>query len=272
MGAGAGINDPNPVGFGIEVAAGNITGMSAINKFGRNPDCDTAASSTAVVVARDVWDGSIAGAVNWVPPTAASLHAIVSTSVEDDPDKGGATPGTGAFTIRVFGLDSAYALQQEDVELNGAAAVNTAKTYTMIHRMYALTWGTGGANVGAITATAASGSTVTAKITALMNQTLMAIYQIPAGKSGYMSSWNGEIHKAGGATVLADLFLMSRELGGGWRVRDTGVVSSSAKPTFERHYFPPKTFGEKSYVKVAANPSADAQDIAGGFDLVLVDG
>jgi hypothetical protein len=59
--------------FMLDVAMGRVPGVSYINKFGRNPDIDTA------TVPEDIWDG---GGI-WVPPTAARTHDIVSSSVED---------------------------------------------------------------------------------------------------------------------------------------------------------------------------------------------
>ncbi len=59
-----------PMEFDLEVSRGNIPGISHINKFGRNPDIDQAASATAVNIGRTIWDGGIAGAVNWAGPKA----------------------------------------------------------------------------------------------------------------------------------------------------------------------------------------------------------
>ena len=256
-----------PKDYALEVARGNIPGVAAINKFGRNPDIDQAASVTAVNLGRTIWDGGIAGAVNWLAPTTARTHQIASS---DDDDGGGGTDA-GALTMRIFGLDSAFALQQEDVTLNGTTNVPTASTYTMIHRMEVLTTGATGWNEGDITATADSDSTVTAKITANNNQTLMAVYQIPASKTGFMANYYASIHKSGGATKFADVFLMSMKDGGPWRVRDATDVGSDANLDVRREFEPYKKFEAKELIQVIANPSADAQDISGGFDLYLVD-
>lgn len=265
---GAGLHHPAATDPLLEISKGTVPGHSAINKFGRNPDCDPASSTTAVPVGRDIWDGGVAGAAAWVPPTAARTHAIASSDDED----GGAGTDTGALTMRVFGLDSAYALQQEDVTLNGTSNVNTANTYTMIHRMYVLTAGSAGRNLGNITATAATDGTVTAQITIDMNQTLMAIYQIPAGKKGYMNHWRGDLNKTGGATKFADFALMSKDDGAVWRVRETTSVGSDGSTHFAIDITPPKVLAAKTIVKIVADPSAVAQDIGAGFDIILVDG
>lgn len=361
----------------LDIAREKQPSLSHIIKFGRNPDCDPAASTTVVPVGRDVWDLGIAGATAWVPPTTARLHAVASGDVTDVTSVGTLTfalnssngdtitigskvytfetsltnvdgnvliggsasasldnlvaainlaagagstyaalmtanaagttarvgagdtmllytdvataiattevgaqsswgaantvVGVGAQTIRVYGLDASYVLQEETVALNGVDNVNTANTYTMIHRLEVLTAGTAGRNAGAIGATAATDGTVTASITIDMNQTLMAIYQVPSGKTGYITSWYGDIFRQGGAAKLCDVFLMSKKFGGVWRVRGAGPLETDAGPQFQRSYTPYKKMEAKEYVKVVADPSAVAQDIGAGFNMILVD-
>jgi len=254
-----------PRDFGQSVARGNIDGYIGVNKYGRNPDIDAAAAGT---LGRDIWDGGIASAAMWVPPTVTRTHAIVSSDDED----GGAGTDTGALTLRMYGLGSAYELQQEDITLNGTTPINTASTYTMIHRMYVLTAGSAGKNIGNITATAATDTTVTAKITANNCQTGMAIYQIPAGYTGYMSRTYASLHKkaVAGTAIRADTALMIKEFGGVWRLQDSLAVSSNSAPTVVNIYKSSLKLPEKTYVKMIANPSVDAQDISAGFSIVLV--
>ena len=251
----------------LRISRGGIDGVTHINKFGRNPDCDPAASATAVPVGRDIWDGGIAGATAWVPPTVVRVHNLASSNDED----GGAGTDTGALTAKVFGLDGNYALQEETVTLNGTTDAPTANSYFMIHRIECLTFGSAGRNLGAIEATAVTDGTVTAKVTADMSQTLMAIYQIPAAHKGYITSFYGDIYRSGGATKFANNFLMSRKDGGGWRVRDSISLGSDAANSVHRRYEPYKTVEAKELVKVVSDPSAVAQDIGGGFDIILVE-
>ena len=249
----------------LAIARGNVSGITHINKFGRNPDIDQAASVNTVDIGRSIWDGGIAGAVNWVAPTAARIHQLISTSVND-----GAGTLAGALTVRVYGLDADFALQQEDVTLNGTSNVATLNTYTMIYRIMVLTAGGTGLNEGDITATADTDGTVTAKITALNNQTLMAIYQIPAATKGYMASYYASLHKSGGAAKFADIFLMSMRDGGVWRVRDATDLASDGSTYIPRVFNVPKMFEAKELIQIVANPSADQQDISAGFELTLV--
>ncbi|KKK59552.1 hypothetical protein LCGC14_3033250, partial [marine sediment metagenome] len=133
----------------VIIAPRDYTMQDRVRLKGVKPDTDQIASVTAVVIGRDIWDLGIAGATMWLPPQAARTHQIASSSAED-----GAGGATGALTIRIFGLDAAYLLQQEDLVLNGAGNVPTASPYTMIHRMFVLTAGSAGRNLGNIDATA----------------------------------------------------------------------------------------------------------------------
>jgi hypothetical protein len=260
--------DMDQKSFIVEVAKGRVPGHSLVHKFGRNPDTDSAASATAVPVGRDVWDGGIAGATAWVPPTTARIHDLVSDNDED----GGAGTDTGALTVNVVGLDAAYHLQEEVVTMNGVTNAPTTATFTMIHRMEVLSAGSAGRNLGNITATAQTDSTVTAKSTADMNQTLMAIYQVPAGKTGYVVGWYFGIGRTGfGAAVSADGFFMVKEDGEVWHVHDTATVSRDGQNWFDEQTNLAESVPAKGLIKIAADPSADAQDTHGGFDLILVD-
>ena len=246
------------------VAAGAVPGIVHINKYGRNPDCDQAASTTAVNIGRSIWDGGIAGAVNWVPPTVSRVHQLVSTNVNDT------SAGTGARTVRVYGLDVNYALFNETITLNGTSNVATS-AFTMIYRMIVRTAGSTGWNAGTIKATADTDSTVTAQITIGNNQSLMTPFMVPVSTRGYMTNFSGTLKKTGGVAKFADIFLMSKEFGEVWRMRESGSAASDGQNKFSHPFEPHKTFQAKELIELRANPSADGQDVSGSYDLILVD-
>lgn len=253
--------------FLIEVAKGNVPGHSLIHQYGRNPDTDPAASATAVPVGRDLWHGGIAGAAAWVPPTDARIHQLASTDDED----GGAGTDTGALTCHVGGLDTNYKLVEETVTLNGTTDAPTAKAYRMIHHMEILTAGSAGRNLGVITATADTDATVTDQIPVDRNHSASAMFMIPAGKTGYLLDWGGDLFRTAGVATTADLFLMEMPTGGVWAVRDDGAVVQASFPHFRSPHEMEITFPAKALVKVIADPSAVAQDMGGSFSLLLID-
>ncbi len=237
-----------------------------VNKFGRAP-------SGVQTTATDIWDLADATPTQqiWVAPTAARIHAIVSSSASDDGDP----VGVGARTIRVYGLktwasDETY----EDITLNGAGAVNTVNSYVIIHRMKVLTKGATNVNVGNIKATAASDSSITAQINAGEGQTQMAIYGIPSTKSAYMTQYYASCNLAGTSIRLdvtlkinpePDAELLNFLTKQTQNIRDTGAG-------YIRHEFnPPMKIVGPAIIKIQAISSVADSDGSAGFDLILVD-
>ena len=98
--------------FDEQVALGLVPGFATFRKFGMN---DAVTSGT-----EEVWSP---GAVR-VLPTSAGALSVVSSSTADD----SAAVGTGAWTIRVEGLDSNYEEIAETIILDGQVAVASVGT------------------------------------------------------------------------------------------------------------------------------------------------
>lgn len=245
----------------LEIARGNVTGLAAVNKFGRNTDIDSAA-------AEDVWDG---GGI-WAAPTQARTHQITSTHADDDGDP----VGDGARTIRIYGLKTwASAESSEDITLNGVANVPTINTYVIIHRMNVLTKGATNVNVGVITATADTDGTVTAQINAGEGQTQMAVYGVPSTQVAYMTAYYASYNKAGGSTGLVDVSLLANpepdtELLNFVVKHTEGLLGVGASGVL--HPFNPyAAFAGPAILKMRAAVSVNDADVSAGFDLILVD-
>lgn len=160
-----------------------------INQFGKG---------TVGTTQRDVWD--VAGQDIWLAPTAARVHQLVSSDVNDDGDPA----GTGARTVRVYGLTSWSAIETSEVIImNGTTNVATTNSYVIIHRMVVETFGASGPNVGDITATADTDATITAQINAGVGKTAMAIYGFPSGITLALKKFQGAIlHDTSGRLSL----------------------------------------------------------------------
>ena len=191
------LNNMETTDYGLEVARGNVPGMSKVNKFGRCTDVDSGVDT-------DIADMTSGTSATWVAPTAARVHAIVSTSTSDTN-----TAGAGARTVQVYGLTSWTAVETSEViELDGTTPVNTTNSYVIIHRMKVLTKGATNVNVGVITATAATDSTVTAQINAGEGQTQMAVYGIPSGVTAYMTRYYASAIK-GALSISVSISLLA---------------------------------------------------------------
>lgn len=234
----------------IDVAKGGLNShIKSVNKFGRNPDVDAGTE--------DIW--SQGG--TWVAPTLARVHAIVSSSAND------AGSGTGARTISIEGLNGSYAEVSETLTLTGTVAVNTVNSYTIIHRIVVLTAGSGGANAGTITATAAVDATVSCGIVIGKNQTQTAIYQIPAGYSGYLSSFSGSYNGGGTSNVLLELFI--KPFGGVFNLKGSVNLAESGSSIARRTYDTPLVIAAKSIIKLTATSDSANSDVVANFDLIL---
>ena len=249
---------PIPRDYLVEVSKGNVDGSSIVCKFGSNPDIQNA------ITYEDIWDGG--STTDWAPPTIARLHNLVSTDVADD------VGGAGAEIVEVQGLDSAYALQTENVDLNGTSNVATANTYTMIHRMRVMQSNNGANdtyNVGNITATAQTDGTITAQISVGNNQTLMAIYQIPASKTGYLAKFWGTL--SGKSSANVSLRLWTKGDNEPWQLKETVEISGSASSIIQVDHRLMASYGAKTIIKMDASSDTNSTGVGAGFDLLLVD-
>jgi len=152
----------------IQAAKGNFG--KAIYKFGFNTAVGTSEET--------VWD---AGGI-YAYAGSAAVASVVSASTADD------LTGTGAQKIKVEGLDANYKFQSVEVDMDGTNAVSTTETWRRIYRAYVTQAGSGEVNAGNITIS--TDGTTRAQISADQGQTLMAVYTVPAGLTGYITGWS----------------------------------------------------------------------------------
>ena len=162
--------------FELDISRGKIYGFTSIYKFGLN----TAVGNTEEVI----WDG---GGEYLFTKTPDVLEVLSSETTD-------AYNGTNAWDILVYGLDSAGYEQNEYFQLNGTTVVTGTKKFFRVFRAFVIHAGTttttNGNNVGTITIRKATGDTVMAKILPGNGQTLMCVYTIPKGKTGYVTGFS----------------------------------------------------------------------------------
>lgn len=177
-----------------DIAEGNIANHAKFRVYGFNGDVDTAEET--------IW--SVGGI--YVFPTAAMGMEVVSSSVEDDPDKGGAVAGTGAHAVQVHYLDSTYAEQEETVTLNGQTAVAMqADDILRIQHIHVTIVGTGNYAAGNIDVRHLSDSPIYKRIIAGRNESSDAVWTVPKDNTGYIVSW-----QSGGGNSLGGRFCTHR--------------------------------------------------------------
>lgn len=241
--------------FELQVSRGQVAYHRTNFKFGFNSDVDDALET--------VW--AQGGLYSYL--SAASVLTVSSSNVNDT------SAGTGARTVEIFGLDANYNEISETISLNGQTAVNTSQSYLRINRAIVRTAGAGGQNAGVIyagtgTVTAGVPANIYTTIAAGDNQTLMALWTVPAGHTAYLHAVLVTV-----ATVQNNKYctttLVARPLGQVFQVKDRFVI---AEGTHDQRYTYPIKFDEKTDIEVRAIGDSVGADIAvsAGIDILLV--
>lgn len=234
--------------FYLEVAQGLIPGYTFNHKFGAAPSM---AQTTA-----SVWD---------VDDTIYPWDALAGGSVVNI--ERNSTSDTGK-TVTVQGLDTSGNFLQEEITITGADQTGSA-VFERVNRAFVSSGATNVANID-IEAGAAGGTTV-GRITAGLGQTLMALYTIPAGKTGYLLHGTA----SGSSDTDATGFMMVR-FGAG----DYGTSAFRVGHSFELQlrggqydytFQTPIPIPEFSDIEVRIVNRSNNKRITAAFDILLVD-
>lgn len=246
--------------FMLEIARGNVPGMTHVNKFGMNEDIDVGAREV-------VWEGG--GEYTFL--AAAETLDVVSTDVNDT------SGGTGARTMEIIGLDTNWDPLTETVELSGTNVVVTSASFLRTFRMVVRSGGSSGGNEGILTATSTDTTTLQANIPNsgdLHNQTEMAVYSVKRNATAFMTHYYGSMNSESpgqSADPAADLELAVCPFGEVFQIKhEVGLVREGTSQL--QHLFLPYLRIEgKSDIKVLAHVTDNDTAIAAGFDIILVD-
>lgn len=246
---------------GLDIAAGNITGISSINKFGFAPDFDTGDNEITI------WDGADDGNANkmvYTYSSTADITDIVSSSASD------------TFEVEVQGLDTSYNEVTQTKTLTGTTSVALD---TALIRVFRMKNNSSSAAVGKIqcgvgsTTTSFSTANLRAEIAVGREQTLMSIYTVPNGKTAYMTGW---FFYTAGTNRSSDynITIMARPTGGVFQIKHHGSILDGASNEVSHKYMPYSSFAAKTDIESRAQITTGgvvAAGISAGFDLILVD-
>jgi len=241
--------------WSINISAGAVDGVGYIEKFGMNVDVDSNKET--------IWDGG--GIYSYI----ASPETLAITSSQTSKDN---ATGTGARTVEIQGLNSAYEVVTETLTVGGSAGT---ETFIRVFRAKVITAGTSGVNEGVISVTSQSTSTVLAQIgvdgtgsnAAGRGQTFMSLYTVPAGKTAYLTQWTVG---AGKQNTDAVAFILARPFdgNGAWNSKDIITVSAT---TYSKDYKIPLQFTEKTDIEVRAYSTTNNSLVSSTFNLILID-
>lgn len=243
---------------GVAAALSWYGDTSVVHKFGFSD----AVAGTEI----PLWDGDAAY-------TYQTSEAVVKVSSTDDTnDKAG---GTGALTVKVYGLDESLAEVSETVTLTGQTAVTTTQAFYRVFRAKVLTAGSGGANAGTIwigtgTVTGGVPATKYAAISPTRNQTLMSMYTVPAGKRFVLTDIFMTTGGSATSVITARLVANPRSASEGsvFQTKDQFVFVRGAN--IDQHYASPQVFGAGADIQLRATATVST-DVSGSFDGWLVD-
>ncbi len=232
------------VRYTYDIAKGNLTDHTFIRKFGHNDAVGTTQET--------LWGPG--GLYPW--PTSAEILKVSSSDVDDD----GSPVGNGARTIQLFGLDSDYALQNETITLNGTGVVSTANSYLRVYRAVVLTVGSSGWNEGTISIKDNADAVTLLTIEPFKNQTLAAVFTIPVGNTGFITSW----YAATSANQVIEAELYVRPVGESFQVRSLVELNQQ---TYKDEWEFPESVAAKSDIEMRAKTAAGSGTVSGGFSL-----
>ena len=247
---------------GLSIARGNVVGVSVIHKFGDAPDFDIGDGFVTV------WDGANDGGIDqmqYVYSTTDDIDSIISSDAAD------------TEPIEIMGLD----LNGDEVtQTNTLTGQTRSALTTPLWRIFRMK-NIGTANLVGITSAYVTNSPtslgvvddsshVRAIINNGNNQTLMSLYTIPNGKTGYNRSF---FVGASGArkTSVHEIKLLARPYGQVFQLKHKSAINAQGTSHFNHVYPEPPVYLSRTDLEIRVNTDEAEAGVSGGLDLVIVD-
>lgn len=248
---------------GLAIAQGNVTGVSHVHKFGYSPDFDTGDGQVTI------WNGADDANIN---------QMIYQYSATADIDSISSSNNSDTVDIEVQGLDTGGTVVTQTITLTGQTRSALTTSLLRVFRMK---------NVGTVDVVGLIYCYVNSAITngvpddstqvrAVMddgdNQTEMAVYTIPTGKTAYLRKWYASTAGAKKTTNII-VKLRTRTSGGVFQTKHR--MSWAGEIPYDHDYADPEgPFAAGTDIEMTAQLTASGvtgASVAAGFDLVLVD-
>lgn len=228
--------------YQLGVAKGQFDDITHIHKFGAVPAMSQNQTGT-------IWDVNDT-VYPWSAFDTAGTLSIPAVNASDN-----------GKSVVLIGLDSDYLELSEEVTVSSSGATTTTQSFKRIFRAY-VTNGSA-TNVGDIVIN--KGATAVATIKAGKAQTLMAVYTVPAGKTGYLTQ--GVCTCQSGADATGDMFV--RYFGqDSFRVGHTFEVSGNGGE-YQYTFGVPIKIPAKSDIDVRCSVRSNNARVTAAFDIIL---
>jgi len=225
----------------IQVSRGLVDGHKRLFKFGHNPVIQD--------ISETIWD---AGGLYTYPSSAVAMTVTSGAGATDN-----------GVAITVQGLDSNYNEVSEEVTLASTGTATTTQTFLRVYRAFV-----SGSQAITANTTIANGGTTYAQINTGENQTLMALWTVPAGYTAYLldtkiTAFTEQNNK------VATINIYARRENGVFRTADKFDVFAAA---ITQNYKCPIPFPEKTDIEVRAVATSSNADlrVAAGLDIIYI--
>ena len=223
-------------GGNVPISAGLVDGYGHINKFG---------ATDGDVTAGTIWDGNSNATV--YPYPADSVVAVASTQNSGE-------------AVLVEGLDANFESVSETINIGSTGSI----VFSRIFRARMVDTN----NDKDVSLT--MGGTVAAKILEDQAQTLMCVYTIPAGKTGYLMNMQMGSDKAS-TNASTQYSLRARDTDDGNVFQIKGINHAAGGQNVVHEYPIPLKFEEKTDIRIDVVAPGSGQTFAATLDIILVD-
>ena len=230
----------------LNIARGLIKGTSFIHKFGAVPSMSSGVTGT-------IWDKDDT-LYPWTAFDTPGVLTIATTAANDT-----TSTADDGKTVTIFGLDANFNEVSETITISGSSGTGT-QTFARVYRAY-----TSATNATRIKVS--RGATEVLRISIGQSQTLMAIYTVPAGYTGYLTQGTTSIEYGGDCTI--DMFVRYSGTGA-FRIGHTGEVAGTGMP-YNYKFTVPIALPEKTDIDVRATVRSNNSRVTAAFDIILIE-
>lgn len=228
--------------FDLNISRGKVRGAQSIHKFGATPSQSTNTTAT-------IWDVSN----TLYPWSAFDTPGVLVAAQANVSDNG--------KVVRVEGLDENWNLTSEEFTLSSSGTVTGTKIFKRAYRAYLLTTVTNVANISF-----SRGGTEVVRISAEAGQTLMSVFTIPAGCTGYLYQINGSAQASADGTAF--LYIRYDTVATTFRTAHTFEINQN---NYNYKFTFPLALPEKSDIDLRLTTRSNNGRFTSSFDILLVD-
>ena len=230
--------------FDLNVARGKVRGASQIHKFGATP-------SQSVNTTATLWDKEDT-LYPWSAFDTAGVLVVGAVGAADNGKE-----------LTIQSLDENFELASETFTLSSAGTVTGTQTFKRVYRGFISTSATNETEINVT-----RGGTEVLRILADAGQTLMAVYTVPAGYTGYL--YHGNASAQGTAHGTGYMYVRYNTTGNAFRVGHTFEVNGNGG-AYDYKFSFPQELPEKTDIDIRMKTGVSNNGrFTAAFDILLI--